>query len=84
MMCLRRLHVVVSCMYDNHHWASDVLVGAAIGTFAGLEVVRYDDSPPGDRVDRLFLTGALTPEPGGGHSPHLSVLRGMLQGRPSR
>lgn len=33
--------VGISRMYDNKHWASDVLAGAAIGTFTGLEVVRY-------------------------------------------
>lgn len=32
--------VGLSRMYDNKHWASDVLGGAAIGTFTGLEVVR--------------------------------------------
>ncbi len=35
--------VGVSRMYDNKHWATDVLAGAALGTFVGLQVVRYHD-----------------------------------------
>jgi membrane-associated phospholipid phosphatase len=48
-------------MYDNRHWASDVLVGAAIGTFAGNKVVRFSRTNPGNRVDRWFLNASLTP-----------------------
>jgi hypothetical protein len=33
--------VGLSRMYNNRHWASDVITGAAIGTFAGTKVVRY-------------------------------------------
>lgn len=70
----------VSRMYNNQHWASDVLIGAAIGTFAGLKVVRYHDSHPGNRFDRIFLTGALVPEPDGGYATRWSVLPGPLMG----
>lgn len=45
----------VSRMYHNAHWASDVVVGAAIGTFAGWKVVRYHRTRPDDRVDEIFL-----------------------------
>lgn len=45
----------VSRMYHNAHWTSDVIVGAAIGTFAGWKVVRYHRTRPGNRVDELFL-----------------------------
>jgi membrane-associated phospholipid phosphatase len=55
----------VSRMYNNRHWASDVLVGAGIGTFAGLQVVRYQHSHPGNRVDRWLLAGSLVPSPEG-------------------
>jgi membrane-associated phospholipid phosphatase len=51
----------VSRMYDNKHWASDVLTGAAIGTFAGLKVVRYSHSHPNNRVDRWLLGARITP-----------------------
>ena len=74
--------VGISRMYNNQHWASDVLIGAGIGTFAGLKVVRYNDAHPGNRADRLFLTGSLTPAPDGGHTLKLSLVPGKLLGRP--
>ena len=43
-------------MYNNRHWASDVIMGAAIGTFAGTKVVRYHHTHAGNRVDRWLLT----------------------------
>jgi hypothetical protein len=49
-------------MYHNKHWASDVLVGAAIGTFAGRKVVRWHHSHPDNRVDRWLLGAAVTPD----------------------
>lgn len=55
--------VGVSRMYDNKHWATDVLAGAALGTFVGLQVVRYHDK----RDD-----GDVEPVPDGG-SPGTSV-----------
>lgn len=44
-----------SRMFDNKHWASDVITGAAIGTFAGLKVVQWHHMNPGNRIDRTFL-----------------------------
>ena len=73
--------VGVSRMYNNRHWASDVIIGAGIGTFAGLKVVRFNDSHAGNRVDRFFLTGSLVPAPDGGHALHLSLLPASLLGR---
>ena len=58
----------VSRMYNNRHWASDVLIGAGIGTFAGLKVVRYHHSHPGNRLDRWMLAGSLVPNPEGGQA----------------
>jgi membrane-associated phospholipid phosphatase len=49
--------VGVSRMYNNVHWASDVLGGAAIGTLLGLKVVKYHHSHPGNRIDRALLKG---------------------------
>ena len=49
--------VGASRMYDNMHWASDVLGGAAIGTLLGLKVVKYHHSHPGNRIDRALLKG---------------------------
>ena len=73
--------VAVSRMYNNQHWASDVLVGAGIGTFAGLKVVRYHDSHPNNAFDRLFLTATLVPDAAGGRSLRWSVLPGALLGQ---
>ena len=72
--------VAVSRMYNNQHWASDVLVGAGIGTFAGLKVVRFHDSHPGNRLDRLFLSASLVPEGRDGHVLRWSVLPIALPG----
>ena len=74
--------VGASRMYNNQHWASDVLIGAGIGTFAGLKVVRYHDSHPSNSVDRIFLSGSISPDPGGGHTLHWSLVPGSLIGRP--
>ena len=63
----------LSRMYDNKHWASDVLTGAAIGTFAGLKVVRYTHSHPNNRVDRWLLGARITPS-GEGMTMALSIV----------
>jgi hypothetical protein len=53
-------------MYNDKHWASDVVVGAAIGTFVGQKVVRYHRTHPGNRVDRWLLSASLAPAARGG------------------
>jgi membrane-associated phospholipid phosphatase len=73
--------VGISRMYNNQHWASDVLIGAGIGTFAGLKVVRFNDAHPGNRADRLFLSGSISPTPDGGNTLRLSLVPGRLLGR---
>jgi membrane-associated phospholipid phosphatase len=49
--------VGASRMYENKHWASDVVLGAAIGTFAGLKTVRFTHTRTGNRVDRWLMGG---------------------------
>lgn len=61
----------LSRMYDNRHWASDVIMGAAIGTFAGTKVVRYHHSHPGNRMDRWLLNFSVSP--GDIHSLSMSI-----------
>ena len=58
--------IATSRMYHNKHWASDVVMGAGIGTFAGLKVVRYHHSHPGNRIDRWLLSASVAPNPDGG------------------
>lgn len=56
--------VGVSRMYNNRHWASDVMLGAAIGTFAGTKVVRYHRTHPHNRIDRWLLNASWSPGDG--------------------
>ena len=44
----------ISRMYDNAHWASDVVLGAGLGTLAGIAVERYQHTHPGNWVDRVL------------------------------
>jgi len=50
--------VGVSRMYEDKHWASDVVMGAAVGTFAGQKTVRFNKTHTGNRMDRWFLGDA--------------------------
>jgi len=56
----------LSRMYHNKHWASDVVLGAAVGTFSGLKVVRYSHAHPDNKVDRIILRTVLAPDGNGG------------------
>ena len=58
--------VGLSRMYHNKHWASDVILGAGIGTFSGLKVVKYQHSHPGNRLDRWLLQTSVLPNDFGG------------------
>lgn len=50
----------LSRIYNNQHWASDVMSGAAIGTIVGLKVVKFTHSHPGNHVDRELIKGKRT------------------------
>lgn len=47
--------VGLSRMYEDKHWASDVVMGAAVGIFAGLKTVRFNHTRSGNRLDRWLL-----------------------------
>jgi membrane-associated phospholipid phosphatase len=54
--------VGVSRMYHNKHWASDVALGAAVGTFAGQKVVQFNHSGPRNALDRVLLRTSVLPD----------------------
>jgi membrane-associated phospholipid phosphatase len=58
--------VGLSRMYHNQHWASDVVLGAGVGTFAGLKVVRYSHAHPDNFIDRVILKASIMPDGHGG------------------
>ena len=54
--------VGLSRMYHNKHWASDVVLGAAIGTFSGQKIVQYSHAHP-TRLDKIVLNNlAVLPD----------------------
>jgi membrane-associated phospholipid phosphatase len=58
--------VGLSRMYHNKHWASDVVLGAAVGTFSGLKVVRYSHAHPDNPIDKAILHATIAPDGRGG------------------
>lgn len=48
-------------MYDSKHWASDVALGATIGTVSGIQVMRYNDARPHNALARWLSHASLGP-----------------------
>ena len=65
--------IAASRMYNNKHWASDVVMGAAIGTFAGTKVVRYHHSHPGNKIDKWLLRPHVEKKPDGSVTVGLAI-----------
>ena len=54
-------------VYGLKHWPRDVIVGALVGTSAGIKVVRYKHAHPNKRIDRwlgAISVGASPVKPG--------------------
>ena len=58
--------VGVGRMYHDKHWSSDVALGAALGIFSGLKVVRYAHDHPDNYFDRMLLHASVSPSGDGG------------------
>lgn len=58
--------VGLSRLYNDKHWASDVVMGAAVGIFSGVKVVQYTHRNPNNPVDRRLLPTAIVPDGRGG------------------
>jgi membrane-associated phospholipid phosphatase len=69
--------VGLSRMYNDQHWASDVVFGAGLGTIAGITVVRYTHDHARNRIDRWLLSGTITPT-AGGHRFAFAILPASL------
>ncbi|HZS58005.1 MAG TPA: phosphatase PAP2 family protein [Gemmatimonadaceae bacterium] len=52
--------VALGRVYKNQHWASDVTLGAGIGTLSGLLVVRWNAAHRRNWIDRVFLPAAIS------------------------
>jgi len=57
--------VGVARIYEDKHWASDVVAGAAVGTLVSRVVVRYARAHPHNVIDRLLLPVGVSQMSGG-------------------
>jgi len=57
--------VGIARMYDDKHWASDVVLGAGIGTLAGIETVAFARAHPSNRIERMLGLLTIVPNPNG-------------------
>ncbi|MEO8575905.1 MAG: phosphatase PAP2 family protein [Gemmatimonadales bacterium] len=64
----------VSRIYNNAHWASDVVAGAAIGTLTGLKVYTFTHSHPNNRIDKFFLRAGVQMSNNGSVMPIMSMV----------
>ena len=57
--------VGVARIYEDKHWASDVVAGAAVGTLVSRVVVRYARAHPHNAIDRWLLPVGVSQMSGG-------------------
>lgn len=57
--------VGVARIYEDKHWASDVIAGAAVGTLVSRVIVRYQRAHPRNAIDRLLLPAGVSQMNGG-------------------
>ncbi|HEX6054030.1 MAG TPA: phosphatase PAP2 family protein [Gemmatimonadaceae bacterium] len=48
-------------MYGDKHWASDIVMGSALGAVSGWATVRYHHNRPNSKLDRIFIGAVPTP-----------------------
>mgnify|MGYP001601172921 CR=1 FL=1 len=53
--------VGVARVYEDKHWASDVVAGAAVGVLVSRVVVRYQRLHPRNALDRWLLPTSISP-----------------------
>ena len=53
--------VGIARIYEDKHWASDVVAGAAVGTIVSRMVVRWSRAHPHNAVDRALLPKGVAP-----------------------
>jgi len=64
----------LSRIYNNEHWASDVMAGAALVTCAGIKIVRYQHSHPNNYLDRKLLRAGVNISNDGRWMPTISTV----------
>lgn len=65
--------VGLSRMYGSHHWASDVAFGATVGTLTGIQVMRYNDAHPDNKLSRWLAHTSVAPNGSRGVSVGMSL-----------
>jgi len=53
--------VALARLYSDKHWASDVVMGAGIGTLSGLAVVHFNEAHPNNPINRWLLGASVVP-----------------------